>query len=164
MPSGIQLEVIVNLFLVQHGQAKTEAEDPAQSLNVVGVDSAEKVARHLYLSGVGVTEIRHSGKRRAEQTASIFAKHLSPRHGVAAASGLNPMDDVRRVAGELGQHPGALMLVGHLPFMSRLAGLLVAGDPEREVVRFQNAGVVCLSGHESRWSVEWIIVPGLVKD
>ena len=91
----------MNLLLVQHGQAKTEAEDPARSLNVVGVESAEKVAKWLYVSGVGVTEIRHSGKRRAEQTASIFAKHLSPRQGVAATSGLNPKDDVRRVADEL---------------------------------------------------------------
>jgi len=154
----------VNLLLVQHGQAKTEAEDPARSLNVVGVESAEKVAKWLYMSGVGVTEIRHSGKSRAEQTASIFAKHLSPRQGVTATSGLNPMDDVRRVADELREHPGSLMLVGHLPLMSRLTGLLVAGDPEREVVRFQNAGVVCLREYEGQWSVEWMVVPSLVKE
>jgi phosphohistidine phosphatase len=160
----IQLEVIVNLLLVQHGQANTEAEDPARSLNVVGVESAEKVAKWLYMSGVEVTEIRHSGKRRAEQTASIFAKHLSPRQGVTATSGLNPMDDVRRVADELRELPGSLMLVGHLPFMSRLTGLLVAGDPERQVVRFQNAGVVCLREYEGQWSVEWMVVPSLVKE
>ena len=154
----------MNLLLVQHGQAKTEAEDPAQSLNVIGVESAEKVAKWLYMSGVEVTEIRHSGKRRAEQTASIFAKHLSPRQGVKATSGLNPMDDVRGVAEELREHPGSLMLVGHLPFMSRLTGLLVAGDPELEVVRFQNAGVVCLREYESQVSVKWMVVPGLVKE
>ena len=56
------------------------------------------------------------------------------------------------------------MLVGHLPFMSRLTGLLVAGDPELEVVRFQNAGVVCLREYESQWSVEWMVVPSLVKE
>jgi phosphohistidine phosphatase len=157
------MEVNVNLLLVQHGQAKTEAEDPARSLNEVGVDSAEKMAKWLYISGVEVTEIRHSGKRRAEQTASIFAKYLSPRQGVTATSGLNPMDDVRRMAGELREHSGSLMLVGHLPFMSRLTALLVAGDPEREVVRFQNAGVVYLREYEGQWSVEWIVVPRLVK-
>jgi phosphohistidine phosphatase len=156
--------VIVNLLLVQHGQANTEAEDPARSLNAVGVESAEKVAKWLYMSGVEVSEIRHSGKRRAEQTASIFAKHLSPRHGVTATSGLNPMDDVRRVADELKGLAGSLMLVGHLPFMSRLTGLLVAGDPERQVVRFQNAGVVCLRDDKDQWSVEWMVVPSLVKE
>jgi phosphohistidine phosphatase len=157
------MEENVNLLLVQHGQAKIEAEDPARSLNVIGIESAEKVAKWLHVSGVEVTEIRHSGKRRAEQTASIFAEHLSPRKGVTATSGLNPMDDVRRVADELREHSGSLMLVGHLPFMSRLTGLLVAGDPECEVVRFRNAGVVCLREYEGHWSVDWVVVPSLVK-
>jgi len=149
---------------VQHGQTKTEAEDPTRSLNAAGIEAAEKVAKWLYISEVEVTEIRHSGKKRAEQTALIFAKHLSPQQGVTAASGLNPMDDVHKVADELREHPGSLMLVGHLPFMSRLTGLLVAGNPECEVVRFQNAGVVCLREYEGRWSIEWIVVPDLVKN
>ena len=154
----------MNLLLVQHGQAKTEAEDSARSLNAAGIEAAEKVAKWLSVSGVEVTEIRHSGKKRAEQTASIFARHLSPRQGVTATSGLNPMDDVRRFADELGEYPGSLMLVGHLPFMSRLIGLLVVGDPGCEVVRFQNAGVVCLREYEGRWSVEWMVVPDLVRE
>lgn len=153
----------MNLFLVQHGRAKTEEEDPKRSLSAVGVASAEKTAKWLSLSGVKVSEIRHSGKRRAEQTASIFARHLSPPQGVAAISGLNPMDDVRRIADELREYPNSLMLVGHLPFMSRLVGLVIAGDPEREVVRFQNAGVVCLREDDGRWSIAWMVVPGLVK-
>lgn len=153
----------MNLFLVQHGQSYTEAEDPTRSLNAVGVESAEKVAKYLSRSGVEVTEIRHSGKRRAEQTASIFAKHLSPAQGVTVASGLKPMDDVRLVVEGLKGFTGSLMLVGHLPFMSRLAGLLVAGDSECQVVRFQNASVVCLGDHEDKWSVEWVMVPSLVK-
>lgn len=154
----------MKLLLVQHGQAKSKSEDPARSLNGIGVESAEKVANWLNMSGIKVTEIRHSGKRRAEQTAAIFATRLSPPQGVTATSGLNPMDDVRRSADELTGLPDSLMLVGHLPFVSRLAGLLVAGDPDIEVVRFQNAGVVCLREDGGQWSVEWTIVPSLLKD
>jgi phosphohistidine phosphatase len=160
----MQLEEIVNLLLVQHGQAKTEAEDPGRSLNAAGVKAVEKVAKWLAGSEVEVTEIHHSGKRRAEQTALIFAKYLSPQHGVAAISGLNPMDDVCRIADELKKHQSSVMLVGHLPFMSRLTGLLVAADSEREVVRFQYAGVVCLREYEGRWSIEWVVVPDLVRE
>jgi phosphohistidine phosphatase len=144
----------MNLFLVQHGQAKSEVEDPARSLSGAGEEAAEKVARWLRASGVKVSEIRHSGKKRAEQTASIFAEHLLPPQGVVAASGLSPMDDVRGVADELREHRGSLMLVGHLPFLGRLTGLLVAGDPECAVVRFQNAGVAYLQEYEGLWSVE----------
>jgi len=154
----------MNLLLVQHGQAKIKEEDPTRSLTPEGAESAEKVARWLAASGAEVTEIRHSGKKRAEQTALIFAKHLSPRQGITATSGLNPMDDVSRTADELRGHRGSLMLVGHLPFLSRLAGLLVAGDPVREVIRFQNAGVVCLRENEGGWSLEWAVVPSLVRD
>ena len=153
----------MKLLLVQHGQAKSEAEDPTRSLNAAGVEASEKVAKWLSMSEVEVTQIRHSGKKRAEQTASIFAKHLLPRQGVTVTTGLNPMDDVRQVADELREYQGSLMLVGHLPFMSRLTGLLVVEDPEREVVRFQNAGVVCLREYEGRWSVEWVVVPDLVR-
>ncbi len=153
----------MNLFLVQHGQAKSKADDPARLLSDAGAEAAEKVAKWLAGSEVKVTEIRHSGKKRAEQTASIFAKHLLPPQGLVAASGLNPMDDVRRVADELREDRGSLMIVGHLPFLGRLTGLLVGGDPECEVVRFQNAGVVCLQEYEGRWSVEWVVVPNLVR-
>ena len=83
----------MNLLLVQHGQAKSETEDPARSLSDVGVKAAEKMAKWLSASEIQVDEIRHSGKQRAEQTASIFAKHLSPHRGVVATSGLNPKDE-----------------------------------------------------------------------
>lgn len=158
----ILMEGIMNLFLVQHGQANTEADDPTRSLNAIGVESTEKVAKWMSMIEVEVTEIRHSGKRRADQTALIFAKRLLPRQGVTATSGLNPMDDVRLVAEELREQPGPLMLVGHLPFISRLTGLLVTGDPECEVVRFQNSCVVCLRYLEGQWGVEWMVVPGLI--
>jgi phosphohistidine phosphatase len=55
------------------------------------------------------------------------------------------------------------MLVGHLPFLSRLVGLLVAGKPDAVVVRFRNAGIVCLRREEERWSVNWTVPPELVQ-
>lgn len=153
----------MTLLLVQHGQAKTEAEDPARPLNDAGVKAVEKMAKWLAVSEIQVNEIRHSGKKRAEQTASIFAEHLAPHHGVAAIPGLNPKDEVRPIADKVSTYSGSLMLVGHLPFLNRLAGYLITGYPEHEVVRFQNGGVVCLRKTEGQWSIEWVVVPDLVK-
>ncbi len=56
------------------------------------------------------------------------------------------------------------MLVGHLPFLDKLAGLLLAGDPERNVISFTNSGVVCLEKEKYQWSVAWIIVPDLLSE
>jgi phosphohistidine phosphatase len=54
------------------------------------------------------------------------------------------------------------MLVGHLPHLSRLAALLLADTPEREIVTFRNAGVVCLDRQGSRFALRWILTPELV--
>jgi phosphohistidine phosphatase len=53
------------------------------------------------------------------------------------------------------------MLVGHLPFMARLAGKMLVGDPEQAVVKFRNAAIVCLSRVDERWQVAWILTPDM---
>ena len=116
------------------------------------------MAVHL---GLKVSGILHSGKTRARQTAEVLAAALHPAEGIKTAPGLNPLDDV---APWCSLNPGAgLMLVGHLPFMERLAALMVAGSQEKPVIRFQNAGIVCLDRDASsvNWVVRWALVPKL---
>jgi phosphohistidine phosphatase len=75
-----------------------------------------------------------------------------------AVPGLAPLDDVQPVADALGRESQPVMLVGHLPFMARLTGLLLTGSADNQVVRFRMGGIVCLS-HEDRWQVAWILTP-----
>lgn len=152
----------MNLFLVQHGQAKSKDEDPERPLNDAGEKASEIVARWLTASAIKVDEIRHSGKKRAEQTARIFAAHLLSSPVINVSAGLNPNDDVQALAVELKGRSNSLMIVGHLPFLGRLTGLLVCGDADRDVVRFQNSGVLCLHEDEGQWSISWMVVPDLV--
>jgi len=152
----------MKVLLVQHGKAKSKAEDPQRSLNEEGFRDTEKTAAWIGKHSFTVAEIRHSGKKRAEETAMIFANHLSPEHGVVAVTGLNPNDDVLSVAEGMGKLEEPIMIVGHLPFLSSLASLLLAGDAERNVVSFTNSGVVCLEKEEYQWSVAWIVVPDLL--
>jgi len=63
----------MTLFLVQHGEAKPETEDPERSLTAHGAEIVEQMAGWAARMGIKLDEIRHSGKRRAEQTATIFA-------------------------------------------------------------------------------------------
>lgn len=152
----------MELFLVQHGEAKSKAEDPERPLTDEGVEAARRMAAWASQRRLSVAQIRHSGKRRAEQTAQILGEHLKPPAGVIAVDGLGPNDDVRSMAATLPTEGESLMLVGHLPFLSRLAGQLVAGEPDAEVVRFSNSGIVCLRLQEGRWSVGWAVPPDLV--
>ena len=54
------------------------------------------------------------------------------------------------------------MLVGHLPHLSHLVSLLVTGNPDDEIVRCRNAGIVCLSQQEGKWAIDWVMQPDLL--
>ena len=56
-----------------------------------------------------------------------------------------------------------LMLVGHLPHLSRLVARLLGLGAERTVVQFQMGGVVRIDRVESGgWVVQWALVPELL--
>jgi phosphohistidine phosphatase len=151
----------MNVYLVQHGEAKAESVDPARPLSDQGRADVGRVAAAAARLGVEVHQIRHSYKTRAEQTAVILGEALSPPGGVVPAPGLAPRDGVHPVAEMLPHEPGPLMLVGHLPFMERLAGLLVTGEAACPVIRFCKGGIVCLVRQEGRWMVDWVLTPAM---
>jgi phosphohistidine phosphatase len=147
----------MELFLVRHGQAVPTAEDSSRPLSEPGAEAVEQVAALVARAGVRVDEIRHSGKLRAGQTADILAGALGPPQGVIAAKGLDPESDVHALAESLQREEGRLMLVGHLPFLGRLTGLLVACDPDLPVVRFHTATIARLVRERGAWSVDWVM-------
>jgi len=152
------------LYLVQHGEAKSKGEDPERPLTARGAEDVRLVAEFARKAGVTVAEIRHSGKWRAEQTATILGDRLRPRGGVVAVSGLDPNDDAVSVADVLHATADDLMIVGHLPFLMRLASRLIVNTAEQEVVHFQMGGIVCLERYEAlSWRVDWAVTPALLR-
>jgi len=157
----------MKLYLMQHGEALSKAENPERPLNTQGRENVGKVAAFLAQAGVHIEQIRHSGKCRAAETAALMAEVMIPdqrqrQNAVVSVSGLNPNDDVQPVADLLRREMNDSMLVGHLPFLNRLAGYLLTGDPERTLVQFKNAGVVCLDYQQEAWTVAWSVIPELL--
>jgi phosphohistidine phosphatase len=150
------------LFLVQHGKSLPKEQDPQRGLSEEGRAEVREIAAEARRHGVKVGRIVHSGKRRAEQTAEIFAEALDPANGIGQRAGLKPLDDVVAIADGLDARDN-LMLVGHLPFMEHLAAYLIAGFTDRPVVRFQNGGIVALDQDPERrtWHLQWVLVPRL---
>lgn len=148
------------LYLVQHGKSLPKEIDPEQGLSEEGASDVERIAGVAASYGVMVASIEHSGKKRARQTAQILASALNPEKGVGERSGLNPLDDVEAIAGNL-RSEANLMLVGHLPFMERLASRLVTGSAERRIFKFQNGGIVCLDREPDApsWYIKWTLMP-----
>lgn len=153
----------MEVYLVQHAEAISEEEDPARPLSDVGRRHAEAVAEMAARLGVEVWQIRHSGKTRAEQTAEIMGAALDPGGSVLPVEGLSPLDDVEPVADELEGELQPVMLVGHLPFMERLAAQLIVGDDARPVIGFTNAAIVRLVKKEEGWRAAWILTPEMAE-
>ncbi len=149
----------MKIYLVQHGEAEPKSVDPARPLTARGRADIERMAAFAARLDVAVHQIRHSGKMRAEQTAESLGRALDPPGGVAAVTGMDPKDDVRPIAEALEREAQPVMLVGHLPFLARLAGRLLVGDEEQAPVEFRYAGIVCLTNEEGRWRVAWAVTP-----
>jgi phosphohistidine phosphatase len=148
------------LLLVQHGKSQPKEVDPEQGLSVEGRAETGEIASAAKRHGVRIARIVQSGKKRAAQTAEIFASALQPTGGVQKGDGLNPLDDVAAFAEKIAASED-LMLVGHLPFMERLASFLITGAADKPVIRFQNSGIVCLDkdADADHWTIRWTLFP-----
>ena len=141
------------LYLVRHGEAHSEGPDYDRVLTDHGIADVERVAAWAARVGVSVDAIHHSGRRRALQTASIFAAHLNPPNGISAIEGIHPNDDP--AAFDVPSSP--VMIVSHLPFVAHLAATLSGAS-----VVFRPCTLVALVPAEGRWAVECVVHPGVV--
>lgn len=153
----------MRLYLVQHAEAKSEEQDSERPITPKGRKDTIQIAKITGQAGIEVAQIRHSGKTRAKQTAGILGQHINPQNGIVEAPGIGPVDDVKPIGDEITAGDQNLMLVGHLPFMERLTGYLITGDPDKKVVDFHNAGVVCLKRDREAWLVDWIVIPDVIN-
>ena len=148
----------MNLYLVRHGDALSAAENSQRPLSSEGRRRVQQTAAMALDRGARFSVIYHSGILRAKETAEILAERMSVAP-VAELSGLLPEDDPAVVKAEIEGAGDAILLVGHLPFLSRLAGLLVHSDPERPGVAFLPATMACFLRSATDWEMSWVIAP-----
>ena len=152
----------MKLYLAQHGSAVPTEDDPGRPLGEQGGQDVRSMASRLGDAGIQVTRVWHSGKLRAEQTAEILAKRILSGRKVECIKGLGPNDPVAEFASDADVWDEDMLVVGHLPFMSRLVSLLMVGDAEHELVRFSPGSVVCLERDAAdRWCIVWMLRPEL---
>ncbi len=165
----------MRLYLVQHGDAVLKQENPDRPLGDKGRADVERLAALLARTRPAITRIIHSGKTRAFETARIFARTIAPGVEVEeAAAGLAANDSTdlffqaveswRDDVANGAETAAGVMLVGHLPFMGKLASRLVTGMEDAAVAVFQPGGVLCLEwgGAALGWSVAWMAPPELL--
>ena len=156
----------MNLFLMQHAEAVDKSVDPERPLTQKGRDETVKVAAYAAKHcGMSVLAVTHSGKLRARQTAELFAMEIEALQGVVPVKDLDPDSNPAIWKERLGLMQDDVIIVGHLPHLSRLASLLLCGDADKEIIEFHNAGLVCLKKDSPEdWRVQYIILPETAED
>jgi phosphohistidine phosphatase len=153
----------MRLYLAQHGQAVSKDIDPDRPLSEQGRRDLQRLAAFLGTTGVRVDVVLHSGKTRAAQTAALLATAVLPTGQPQARAGLGPTDPLEQLAPELGFWSADTLIVGHLPYLGRLASLLLASDPDRPTLAFQPGSLACLErAADGSWVLAWMLRPELL--
>ena len=106
----------------------------------------------------------YGDKLRARQTAEILAAKLHPGHGTAQVPSLAPNDDVEPTWVRLNQGSATVMLVGHLPHLSRLVSRMIVLKADLTLVQFQMGAVVKLERDTAgQWTLCWMFTPDLLS-
>lgn len=153
----------MKVYLVQHAKAASEEFDRRRPLSEEGKRDMQKIVGFIKPLKLVVGSLWHSGKKRAAQTAGFLAGAVKIEKNIIAHGGLGPNDDVTGLRDELATTEQDIMIVGHLPFLSKLASQLLTGSESANVVAFKNGGVVCLQRCEgNRWLIDWMVTPELL--
>jgi len=153
----------MKLYLVQHAKAASKQADPERPLTEEGCRDIEKITAFIKPLNLCVDYLWHSGKKRAAQTTDALAEVVEVRTETTARDGLAPNDDVTVIKNEIEAAQHDIMLVGHLPFLDKLASLLLTNSESSNTVAFKNGGIVCLDRFDdNQWQINWMVIPELL--
>ena len=140
----------MNLYLLRHAIAAAK-DDPAfesdneRPLTKKGIKKFRKAARGIERLGVSFDAILSSPLVRARQTADIVAEILGQESIVNEIPALAPDTSPEQLLSELSRLEGKehLMLVGHEPFLGKLAGFLLTRQSDSDVRIPLKKGGIC---------------------
>lgn len=151
------------IYLVRHGEALSEQENPERPLSTMGKRNIQRLGAHLAEHiKMSPGYIYHSTKARAAQTATILSQSLSNAPEPVQTDGLMPMDDPGIWAEQLSSVDRDIMLVGHMPYLSRLASLLLTWDAGKEIADFTPGTILCIE-RTGACRIKWMLSPRILK-
>ena len=158
----------MGIYIVQHGPALSKEEDAERPLSEYGKGVVKDVALLLKKSAnIKIDEIIHSTKLRSRQTAELIAKTMEITIPVMDTENLEPLDNISPQVMIFENEITNKMIVGHLPYVNRLASKLLCGDENQEMFNYQPGSVLCLdkvvNNGKGKWKVQWMVVPELVE-
>jgi len=155
---------MVRIYIVQHAEAKPKSEDPERHITEKGRTETVKIAKiaEKIIGKNKIATIIHSTKTRSKETAEILSKFLQPAKGLIEKENIEPTADPNIIAKELKDISEDVMIVGHLPHLSKLVSLLICENPEIEIVKFRYSCIICLEKEDSKWRIRWMLTPDTI--
>ena len=160
------------LYLIRHAiAAPLDPQEPAgddshRPLTDTGRSKMYRIARGLKDLGESIDLIVTSPYLRAAQTARVVAKTFDlAREKILVSEALTPAGRVEYLVKEIGEKCKGvenLALVGHEPYLSRLAALLLSGDASLSITL--KKGGVCRLSIETLQAgrcatLDWLLTP-----
>ena len=142
----------MRLYLMRHGQAESPSIDPEQGLTEEGKIAIKGIAEVLGRKPIHVSQIFHSTKKRAKQTAGIVSEVISPGSSPQTMDNLKPSSNPENIIDTINQWKEDTLIVSHLPFIPSLLNLLTNSH---NTIRFEPGTVACLNRSGSKWQLEW---------
>ena len=152
----------MRIYIVRHGQAGAAASDSVRTLSAEGRAEVAKLGVFIARAGIRVDAVWHSPKIRARETAQLLVETGKLGGALEERAGLLPEDDPADVASELEVTNEDVCVVGHMPHVSYLVSLLVAGSAG-PLIRFETAAMVCLEREAlGAWRIVWHVSPTIL--
>jgi len=158
------------LYLIRHAIAVEaegfEGEDSQRPLTPKGRRKMRSIAQGLKELEIRLDLILTSPYLRALQTAQILAKQFELKEGqVSVSEHLAPagyadqlLEEIRAQHGDL----EGIALIGHEPYLSSLASVLITGDPHASII-LKKGGICRMAIDEIQYGrcaeLEWLLAP-----
>lgn len=150
----------MKLYLMRHGEALSAHIDPECGLTDNGKVKIESVAKHLHKQGLIFQQVFHSKKKRAQQTAEIMTRIISPGIKPTLLNNIAPNDDPNLILSDINCWKEDTLITSHLPFVPNLMTLLTAKDAFLSAITFETGTIICLKKeNNSDWNFEWSTCP-----
>ncbi len=155
----------MKLFIMRHGEASQTGPDLTRSLTPRGRRDVERTAKFLRRCKAPISNVWHSSKTRAFETAQILTKELGSQTATEARAGLDPGDSVEDFVEELRRDaPDGLLVVGHLPFVDKLVGHLTA-EGKAAPITFKTGTLAALEGDfHGAFFIAWVLTPDILAE
>ena len=145
------------LYLIQHARSKPVTEDPERGISSIGKKETLEICRYIKTEDIKTDEIWVSSKKRSQETADLITMNTSLENIIYEKDFLNPDDPVETAAKFINHRKKTIMIVGHLPFLSKLSSFLLTGSVNYQLIKYRNSGIVTLLYENDMWSVKSVI-------